>query len=302
MGTEKTIKRGIMSALLTPFNSDGSVRASAIKEMVDYEIERGAKGFYVNGSTGEGIVMNEEERMQVAEETVKAAGGRAQVIIHVGAADTGSAVRMAKHAERVGADGVSSVTPFYYHHNMRFILDYFKDIAASVKIPFIVYQFGEGTVLGYDEIMELFTYDNIAGLKYTVDNLEILFRIKDSRPDKLVFMGHDAMCLPALVTGADGEIGAFPNVMPDGFDRIWNMFSSGDLAGAMEEQRQIDRYICAIKKHTKSSLQAALKVVFGKLGVDCGTNVRRPAQPLDEDEAAALIRELETLGFFERFK
>jgi len=101
------LNRGVYSAILTPFNADGTIRESAIKEIVDSQVERGIIDFDVNGSTGEGMVMSEEERMQVAEAVVKAAAGRVQTVVHVGTTASDSAVRMAKHAAKVGAAGVS---------------------------------------------------------------------------------------------------------------------------------------------------------------------------------------------------
>ena len=298
----KTIKRGVYSAILTPFNEDGSIREHAIKELVDFQIERGIGGFYVNGSTGEGMVMSEEERMQVVEAVVKASAGRAQVIAHVGTTSTDSAVRMAKHAEKVGADGISAISPFYYKHHISFVMEYFTAIAQATEIPFLVYQMSEGTSLTNDNILELYKNPNVAGMKYTADNLEVLSKFKESRPDKLVFMGHDAMLLAALTAGADGDIGAFPNAMPGGFANVFKNFHAGNYAEALAEQKQINRYIAIMKKYMLSAVQAPLKAVMREYGVDCGLSMRRPAKGLDEETAARLIAELKNAGYFDTYK
>ncbi len=296
------INQGVFSAILTPFNEDGSIRESAIKEIVDFQVERGATGFYVNGSTGEGMVMSEEERMQVVEAVVKASAGRAQVIAHVGTTATDSAVRMAKHAEKVGADGISAVSPFYYKHDIGLVLEYFKAIALSTDLPFLVYNNSEGTVLNYNNILELYKIPNIVGLKYTVDNLEILGKFKEFNPDKMVFMGHDAMMLHAIIAGADGNIGAFPNVMPAGFVKVWNDFKANNLVDAMHEQRRINHFITIMKQHMLTSVQAPLKAVMQEYGVDCGTALRRPAKGLDKDTADHLIACLKKDGYFDIYK
>ena len=298
----KTIKPGIMSAFLTPFNDDGSVREKAISELVDFQIERGIGGFYVNGSTGEGMVMSEEERMQVAEAVVKATAGRTQVIIHVGTTSTDSAIRMAKHAEKIGADGISAIPPFYYNHHMSFITDYFRDIAAATELPFLIYHSSVNTTLSYGDIMSLYEVPNIVGIKYTMDNLELLQKFKDNRPDKLVFMGHDAMMIPAITLKADGDIGAFPNVMPAGFRRAWDNFNSGNFGDALEEQKQMNHYIAIMKKYMLSAVQAPIKAVMHEYGVDCGLMLRRPAKPLDEEKASQLIKELRNEGYFDIYK
>ena len=298
----KIIRPGVMSAFLTPFDEEGRIKESAIREMVDFQIERGIGGFYVNGSTGEGMVMSEEERMQVAEAVVKAAAGRTQVIIHVGTTATDSAVRMAKHAERIGADGVSAIAPFYYNHHMSFVMDYFKDIATATELPFLAYHFSVNTTLSYADIMNLYEIPNVVGIKYTMDNLELLEKFKENRPDKLVFMGHDAMMLPAVTLRADGDIGAFPNVMAAGFKRVWDNFHSGNFGEAMEEQLRINGYIATMKKYMLTAVQAPLKAVMREYGVDCGLELRRPAKPLDEEKAAQLIAELKRDGYFDIYK
>lgn len=296
------INKGVLSAILTPFNEDGSIRESAIKEIVDFEIERGINGFYVNGSTGEGMVMSEDERMQVVEAVVKASAGRAQVIAHVGTTSTDSAIRMAQHAEKVGADGISAISPFYYKHDMSFIMEYFKGIAMATDLPFLVYHSSDGVVLSYNNLLDLYKIPNVVGLKYTNDNLEVLGKFKESNPEKLVFMGHDAMLLAALTAGADGDIGAFPNVMPAGFAKVWKDFQNGNFADALAEQRKINHFITIMKKYMLTAVQAPLKVVMQTYGVDCGTYLRRPAKGLDKDAAAALIAELKKDGYFDTYK
>ena len=121
---KQSIKSGVMSAFITPFREDGFIKENAVGELVDFQVERGLDGIYVCGSTGEGMVMNEEERMQVAELVVKAVRGRVQVIVHVGTPDTKTAVRLAEHAKHIGAQGISAVPPYYYKHHKNFVKGY----------------------------------------------------------------------------------------------------------------------------------------------------------------------------------
>ncbi len=296
------LNRGVYSAILTPFNADGTIKESAIKEIVDFQVERGIIGFYVNGSTGEGMVMSEEERMQVVEAVVKAAAGRVQTVVHVGTTATDSAVRMAKHAAKVGAAGVSAISPFYYSHDKSFVMDYFREISSATDLPFLAYHSTEGVALSYNDILELFKMPNVAGLKYTMDNLEILCRFKEFHPDKLIFMGHDAMTLSALVSRADGNIGAFPNVMPAGFTKVFNEFQAGNITEAMHEQHRLNHFITILKQHMLSANQAPLKVVLQAYGIDCGTDLRRPAKGLDKETADHLIACLKKDGYFDIYK
>lgn len=296
------INPGVLSAILTPFNEDGSVRESAIKEIVDFQVERGIGGFYVNGSTGEGLVMSEEERMQVVEAVVKASAGRAQVIAHVGTTATDSAIRMAKHAEKVGADGISAISPFYYSHDISFIMEYFYGIAQATDLPFLAYNSSQSVVLSYKNILDLYKIPNVVGLKYTMDNLEVLGKFKEFHPEKLIFMGHDAMLFAALTAGADGDIGAFPNAMPAGFAKVWKDFQAGNFAEAMEEQKRINHFITIMKNYMLTANQAPLKAVMNAYGVDCGVELRRPAKPLTKEAEEQLISTLRSEGYFDIYK
>ncbi len=294
----KTIQPGVMSAFLTPFNEDGSVKESAIREEVDFQLARGLDGLYVCGSTGEGMLMNAEERMQVAESAVQAAAGRSQVVVHVGVPDEGTAIALAKHAEQIGAQGLSAVPPYYYKHHKEYVISYYRNIAASTELPFLIY-FIPSLVVGLDFSMlhELMKEPHIVGMKWTEDNLEPLYNFKEKHPDKLAFMGHDAMMLCALLLGANGGIGAFYNVMPAGFSRVYHSFMQGDLQAALEEQRQIDHFIAVIKKYMLSANQVPLKAVMKALGVDVGVP-RRPIPPIAREAEEAMIRELRNDGFF----
>ncbi len=297
---EQRIMPGVMSAFLTPFDENGKIKERAIGELVDFQVERGLDGIYVCGSTGEGMVMNEEERMQVAENVVKAVKGRVQVIIHVGTPDTGAAVRLAKHAKQIGAQGISAVPPYYYKHHKEFVKEYYRDIAAATDLPFLVYHVPSQTVgLTYETLTELMEIPHIAGMKYTEDNLEVMCRFKEQMgKDYLAFMGHDAMLLSGLVLGASGGIGAFYNVMPKGFSAVYEAFRQGDLNQAVEEQHRINHFITLMKKYMLSANQAPLKAVLRAYGVDCGMP-RRPVLPLELEKEESLVAELKKEHYFE---
>ena len=297
-----TIHPGVMSAFLTPFNEDNSVKVSAIKELVDFQLARGLHGLYLCGSTGEGMLMSKEERMLVAEEAIKAASGRTQVIVHVGSPDEGTAIELAKHAEKAGATGLSAVPPYYYKHHKEYVISYYRDIAQATQLPFLIYYIPSLVVgLDFATITTLMMEPNIVGLKWTEDNLEALYNFKELHSDKLAFNGHDAMLLSALILGVDGGIGSFYNVMPEGFTRVYNFFKENKLNEAIHEMRQIDHFIRIMKKYQLTANQIPLKAVLRKYGVDVGVP-RRPIIPASEETEKALIRDLENEGFFSIYR
>ena len=104
---------GVMPALLTPFDSQGEVNLTTIRDLVEFHLAAGLTGFYILGSTGEGLLLSEGERRLVAETVVNQVKGRVPVVVHVGALSTREACDLARHAQEAGADGTSSIPPFY---------------------------------------------------------------------------------------------------------------------------------------------------------------------------------------------
>lgn len=127
--------KGLFAALLTPFNSDWSINEASVKKLIDFNIANGTDGFYVGGSTGEGMVLTNEERKELFKFAADANAGRKTMIAHVGTISTDAAIDMAKCAEELGYDAVSAVAPYYYSFSPEAVTQYYKDIAASVSLP-----------------------------------------------------------------------------------------------------------------------------------------------------------------------
>lgn len=292
---------GAWPAFITPFDHKGEVIESAVRECADYMIESGLDGLYVGGSTGEGMIMSKEQRMKVAEICIEQAAGRVPVVIHVGTTDTKTAVELAKHAGEAGADGISSVPPYYYRMSKRYIKEFYTEIARAAKIPFLIYNIPllTGVSIGYDFMVEMMEVPNVVGLKYTDTNLEIMRQIKDYEGGRInVMMGYDAMLLSALTLGADGGIGSYYNIMPKPFAKLYDFYQSGDIPAARELQWKIDRYIMVIKKYLEPANQAAIKAILNFQGIEAGTTMK-PILPLEDARAQAMIEELKAGGFFE---
>jgi len=295
---------GAIPAFITPFTTEGKIIDSAAKELADYHIEAGLDAFYVGGSTGEAMIMNAESRMHIAEVVTKHVAGRVPVIVHVGAADTETAVQLAKHAEKIGADGISSVPPYYYKMSKEYIKEHYMAIASSTSLPFLIYNIPmlTGVSINSDFMIEMMEVENIIGLKYTDTNLEEFRKIKAYDNGRIkAFMGYDAMFLSALIMGADGGIGSFYNIMPRGFAGVYDNYVSGNYESARELMWKIDRYIAIIKKYINPANQPALKAVLKEIGIDCGTT-KAPILPLKDSTRQDMIADLRKNGFFEFIK
>ena len=297
----KPIEGGVMPAFITPFDENGKIIDSGVKELIEYHLESGLDAFYVGGSTGEAMIMTPEDRMHIAEISVKYVAGRAPVIVHVGTPDTETAVKLAKHAKKIGADGISSVPPYYYKMSKEYIKEFYRAIAEAAELPFLIYNIPQltGVSISSAFMIEMMEIPNIIGLKFTDTNLEEFRKIKAYENGRIkAFIGYDAMLLCALMMGGDGGIGSFYNIMPRAFSRVYDSFKEGDYEEAKETQWKIDKYIAIIKKYLSPANQPAIKVILKEMGFNSGTT-RGPILPLKDDVSQAMHGELRKEGFFE---
>ena len=130
---------GIMPALVTPLNEDETINVKVLKDLIEYQLSLGADGFYVGGATGEGLALRTEERMILAEESVKIINGRKPCIFQVAATDFHDAIALAKYAEKVGADAISATPPLFFGYSEQNVYDYYKALADAVHIPLMIY-------------------------------------------------------------------------------------------------------------------------------------------------------------------
>ena len=185
--------KGLFSALLTPFNEDSSVNYDAMKKLVEFNLENGIDGFYVGGSTGEGLLLTNEERKETFKCVAEATNGRATLIAHVGTLSTDAAIDMAKYAESLGYDAVSAVAPYYYGFPLESITGYYNDIANSTSLPMIVYNFPNSGkfALTKDIANEMFKNEKFIGIKHTSADMFALQQFKQLDREVVVYNGFD---------------------------------------------------------------------------------------------------------------
>lgn len=286
MGNEKF--KGLFSALLTPFDKNGNIMFDSIKKLVDFNIENGIDGFYVGGSTGEGLLLSYEERKQIFKCVKDAADGRVTLIAHVGTISTDAAIDMAKCAEGLGYDAVSAVAPFYYGFPLEAVLGYYNDIANSTSLPMIIYNFPNsgGFSLTRDIANELFKNEKFIGIKHTSSDMFALQRFKQLDRDIVVYNGFDETLLAGLAMGADGAIGSTYNFMGKKFKKIMNDFMQGKLAEAQKGQNEADEIISEMIKY---GVFQSEKAVLTEMGIDMG-ECRKPFLPITDECRASMKR------------
>ena len=286
--------KGIFTALLTPFKDDYSINEASLKKLVEFNLEKGINGFYVGGSTGEGLIMTTEERKEVFRIVKEAAGDKVPLIAHCGSISTDEAISMAKTAEDLGYDAVSAVAPLYYGFSFPAIRKYYDDIVSSVNIPMVVYNFpgGSGVTFTADYAAEMFEDERYMGIKHTSADLFTLhqFKQKIKRP-VTIFNGFDEMCIGGLAMGADGAIGSTYNFMADKFLKIYDEFHNGSMAKAQEIQNEANVIITEMIKY---GVFQSEKAVLTHLGIDMGP-CRKPFLPISKEGFDAMKKVAESL-------
>lgn len=277
-----SIFRGIYPALLTPFDKTGKINKPVLKELVERNIQKGVNGFYICGSTSEAFFLSIEERKEILETVAKQVRGRCTLIAHIGHISTDTAVELAKHAESVGVDAISSVSPFYYNFSFNEIKKYYFDIVDSVNIPMVIYNFPAFAKVNLTEenISIFFEDERFIALKNTSSDFFLLERLKKKYPDKIYFNGYDEMFLSSLAAGATGAIGSTFNVMAEKFIKIRELFLENKIAEAQVEQRNANNIIAAL---CKVGIMAGEKAVLRMQGLDFG-EARLPFKPLSDEE------------------
>ncbi len=278
--------KGLFSALLTPFNEDGSINFDSLEKLVEFNLQNGIDGFYVGGSTGEGLLLSPEERMQVFECVKKANKGRATLIAHVGTICTLDAIKMAKKAEELEYDAISAVAPYYYGFTLDAVLGYYNDIVNSTSLPMIIYNFPNsgGFSLTKDIANKLFENEKFIGIKHTSGDMFTLNQFKTLDREIVVYNGFDETLLAGLSMGADGAIGSTYNFMGKKFKKIMNCFNSGEIETAKALQNEANEIICEMIKY---GVFQSEKAILTEMGIDMG-QCRPPFMPISDECRASM--------------
>ena len=284
---------GAYSALFTPFAPDNRINPEMIEKMVEYQLSGGLRGFFVGGTTGEGLLLTMEERKELLEAVIKANKGRGKIIAHVGCVRTEDSVQLARHAADVGADWISSTAPVFYAQSYEGTLFHYRSIAEATDLPFMVYAFRTEVVPERD--VELFRIKNVKGMKFTNSNFYSLQQLQARLDEPSLFLsGMDELLLPAMAMGCfHGGIGTSYNYLPRHFSEICRLVSDeNDVAAARPLQQETNRVIHTMLRH--GNLLAYAKAIMRYAGFDCGV-CRAPNPPLSESEHEQLVEELDGL-------
>jgi N-acetylneuraminate lyase len=292
--------KGVMPALITPYDNSGAVNPAMLRRMAAYHIEQGACGFFVCGSTGEGLLMTSEERKLVARTVIETVAGQVPVIVHVGAVSTQESAELAADARKAGAAAVSSIPPVYYKVGLAGMLQHIRGIAEAAELPTFYYHIPAltGVYLSADELVEAFlSVPGVAGMKFTDSDMFFLWSMLDSGKGRFrVFNGSDQMLIDGLLTGAIGGIGSTYNYQMRNIANVYNAMQKGDFETAREWQWKANAVIKVLFRNGGNL--ACEKAIMRLLGFDTGMP-RSPMVSFPPEKVESLKAQLEAIHFFD---
>jgi N-acetylneuraminate lyase len=275
-------KDGIYTALFTPYTDDDKVDLKKLVQLLRYETEHGIEGVYCCGSSGEGLLLDSEERKAIVSAVADEIGGKLPFIVHTGALSTKVAVELSNHAQKNGASAVSLIPPIYYHYTTEEIGQFYTDVASSIDLGVIVYNIPQFTGISFSKENSFLKSSKIIGIKHTSMNLYDLERIRQAFPEKIIFNGFDEIYLSSLAAGASATIGTTVNICPKLFKNIRESFAAGDIARAQKLQCVLNNLIEAL---VRTSVFPAAKYCLTLQGIDAGS-CRKPFAPLSSRQKA----------------
>lgn len=276
--------RNVTVALNTPFTASGDLDLAAAKKLTRYYINKGIKSLYACGSTGEGFLLDNEERMKLVEAVVDEAGDDLSVIVHVGCPSTRHAVMLAAHAQKAGAAATSAVPCVYYHLGEESVYQHWTKITEAADLPFFIYNIPQLT--GFNLSMPLFNRmlenERVAGIKCSSDPCHDILRFKQAGgKDFIVFNGPDEQFLAGRLMGADAAIGGTYGAMPELYLKLDELIRRGEIAKAQEMQVKVTLFIYRLCSFP--SMYGACKTIIRMDGVNIG-DPRLPFLPVDEHD------------------
>ena len=291
--------KGVIPAFYACYDENGEISPERVRALTRYFVEKGVKGVYVNGSSGECIYQSVEDRKIVLENVMEEAKGRLTVIAHVACNNTKDSVELAKHAESLGVDAIAAIPPIYFHLPEHAIAQYWNDISdAAPNTDYVIYNIPQlaGVALTMGLFEEMRKNPRVIGVKNSSMPVQDIQMFKQAAgEDYIIFNGPDEQFISGRVIGAEGGIGGTYGVMPELFLKMDELVRAGRMSEAMEIQYDVNAIIykmCSAHGNMYDVIKAILKK---NEDLDLG-GVRKPLASLTDcdmpivEEAAEMIR------------
>lgn len=300
--TRRPLLTGALTALVTPFQPDGTVDEAAFRRLVAWQILAGIDGLVPCGTTGEAPTLTIAERERLIELTVEVASerpsrARVPVIAGTGSNDTAATIAATRGAASLGADAALVVTPYYNRPDQRMLDAHFRAVADEGDLPLVLYNVPSrtGTNLEAETFLRLAEHRRVIAIKEASGNMDQIARIcRDRPPDVAVLAGDDAWTLSVLALGGNGVVSVASNEIPSEMAALCSAARAGDWDGA---RRVHERWLPLMSANFRGGpnpvpAKAAL-AMMGLIGSDV---VRGPLLPLEGPSRDALSSLLRALG------
>ena len=290
---------GTGTALVTPFRTDGSLDETALRSLVKRQIDAGINFLVPCGTTGESPTLTHAEHLRVVEITLEIAKGKVPVLAGAGGYNTAEVISLAKELQKLGADGILSVTPYYNKPTQEGLFQHFKAIASAVNLPIILYsvQGRTGVNIEPSTVLRLSQIPNIVGIKEASGNISQMGAILNLVPkDFLVLSGDDSLTLPLISLGGRGLISVASNEIPAEMTRLVQSALSGDFA---EARRLHFHYLSLMDINFVESNPIPVKAALAEMGL-LQPVWRLPLVSPKPENLARIRAVLESLNLLER--
>ncbi len=288
--------KGSAVAIVTPFTEDGKVNFDKFGELLEFQIGNGTDAIVVCGTTGEATTMTTEEQLALIKYAVEKVNKRIPVIAGSGSNNTMHSVFMSQECEKLGVDGLLVITPYYNKANKAGLKRHFETIAASVRLPIILYNVPGRTCVNISPslIAELAKIDNIVAVKEASGDLGQVAEIASLVPDDFaIYSGNDDTIVPLLSLGGHGVISVLANICPQETHDMVAKFLDGDVQGSKELQLKLDALIAALFIEVNP---VPVKTALNLVGYGVG-DFRLPLAEMEEKNLSVLRDELVNSGF-----
>jgi len=290
---------GVITALVTPFDTESQVDFEAFDTLLDQQLAAGVTGLLPVGTTGEAATLTEEERSNIIGRTVKAAAGKAFVLAGTGSNDTAKAVAWTRKAEDLGVDGCLVVTPYYNKPTQQGLIDYYSRVADCTTVPIILYSVPGrcGVEIAPETAAQLRErHHNIIGIKEAGGSVERVTELSEAcGGDFIIHCGDDALTLPFLATGAIGVTSVVSNVAPELMVELIQAWQQRDLNRALQLHRRVHQLAAALFIEGNP---VPVKAALAMQGCS-GNTVRSPLAPLAPNNAQYVA---DTLSAYQAYK
>ncbi len=291
----KKLPDGSIVALITPFHEDGSVNFEKLKELVEWHIANGTDGILVLGTTGESSTMSHDEDDEVVACAIEQAAGRVPIIVGAGSNDSHTQLEKSVKYEKMGADGLLLISPYYNKANRQGLIEHFLLSANAVNIPIILYNIPgrTGQSIPVDVVEELSHHPMIQGIKEASGNISYAANIaKFLNDDFKMYSGNDDIIVPMLSLGGSGVISVFADVMPKEAHDLVQKYLDGDVKGSLELQM---KYLDFIHNLFVEVNPIPVKEAMNLMGMNVG-GYRLPLCPMAPENKEKLKASMEKVG------